>query len=86
VKPKAIRKELGQYFTGSMVADYMASLIVPVNAPVVRILDAGAGTGVLALAAALRCLELGHECVHAVLYEIDEEILSRAVSIPAIVA
>lgn len=76
-KPEAIRKELGQYFTGSVVADYMASLIMPVNAPVVRILDAGAGTGVLTLAAALRCLELGHKCVHAVLYEIDEEILSH---------
>lgn len=72
-KPETARKELGQYFTGSAVADYMASMIQPVNVPTVRILDAGAGTGILTISAAMRCLTMGNLQVHAVLYEIDED-------------
>ncbi|MCT8348957.1 Eco57I restriction-modification methylase domain-containing protein [Photorhabdus temperata] len=75
-KPETMRKELGQYFTGSVVADYMASLLTPVKASSIRILDAGAGAGILTISAAMRCLALGSNQVHAVLYEIDEDILS----------
>lgn len=69
------RKSLGQFFTGSIVSDYMASLIAKPKTKTVRILDAGAGTGILTASAALRCLELGCKTVHAVLYELDSEAL-----------
>lgn len=67
------RKTLGQYFTGSFVSDYMASLINKPKSKSVRILDAGAGTGILTASTALRCLDLGCKTVHAVLYELDSE-------------
>lgn len=76
-KPEKERKELGQYFTGSVVANYMASMINPIDTPVVRILDAGAGAGILTIAAALRCLEMGNKQVHAVLYEVDREAIAH---------
>lgn len=61
-KPEIERKILGQYFTRAPVADYMASMIKPVDARIVRILDAGAGVGILTISAALRCLETGFFC------------------------
>lgn len=75
-KPELAKKELGQYFTNPAIAFYMAEMIQPVNTSVVRILDAGAGTGVLTFFSAIRCLKLGHKKVHAILYEIDKDILS----------
>ena len=68
------RKTLGQFFTGSIVSDYMASLIEKPRSKAVRILDAGAGTGILTASTALRCLDLGCKTVHAVLYELDSEV------------
>ncbi len=67
------RKTLGQFFTGAAVSDYMASLLNKPHSKNVRILDAGAGTGILTVSTALRCLELGCKTVHAVLYELDSE-------------
>ncbi len=67
------RKALGQFFTGSIVSSYMASLINKPRGKKVRILDAGAGTGILTASAALKCLDLGCKTVHAVLYELDSE-------------
>ncbi len=67
------RKVLGQFFTRSVISDYMASLIEKPKSRTVRILDAGAGTGILTASSALRCLELGCKTVHAVLYELDNE-------------
>ncbi len=69
------RKSLGQFFTGLMVSDYMASLIECPDNKTVRILDAGAGIGILTASAALHCLNLGYTSVHAVLYEIDQKAL-----------
>ena len=75
-KPESVRKKLGQYFTGSTVADYMASMLTPMKVSTVRLLDAGAGTGILTISATMRCLAMGNKRVHAVLYEIDKNILS----------
>lgn len=72
-KSMKARKILGQFFTGSIVSDYMASLIAKPKSKTVRILDAGAGTGILTASTALRCLGLGCKTVHAVLYELDSE-------------
>lgn len=59
------------------MSEYMASLISKSKskAKAVRILDAGAGTGILTVSAALRCLDLGYKTVHATLYEVDCEAL-----------
>ncbi|MBE8597343.1 Eco57I restriction-modification methylase domain-containing protein [Xenorhabdus sp. BG5] len=76
-KPEHLKKEFGQYFTGSAVADYMASMLTFVDIPIVRLLDAGAGAGILTIHAAMRCLAQGNKQVHAVLYEIDSGILSQ---------
>jgi adenine-specific DNA-methyltransferase len=67
------RKILGQFFTGSVVSDYMASLVVKPKSKIIRILDAGAGTGILTASTALHCLSMGCKTVHAVLYELDYE-------------
>ncbi|MCC3427364.1 MAG: Eco57I restriction-modification methylase domain-containing protein [Microcoleus sp. PH2017_01_SCD_O_A] len=67
------RKILGQFFTGFVVSDYMASLIVKPKSKTIRILDAGAGTGILAASTAFYCLSMGCKAVHAVLYELDSE-------------
>ncbi|MCI5225267.1 MAG: methyltransferase [Candidatus Electrothrix sp. AX2] len=69
------RKALGQFFTGSVVSEYMASLISKSKWKNISILDAGAGTGILTASAALRCLDLGCTTVHAILYEVDCEAL-----------
>jgi len=66
------KKELGQFFTGAEVADYMASLVSISNCKKIRILDAGAGAGILTAACVVRCIELGCKEIHAVMYELDE--------------
>ncbi|AXG75315.1 methyltransferase [Flavobacterium arcticum] len=71
------RKATGQYFTGSVIAKYMASLVNIPNKKCIRILDAGAGLGILTASASLYCLEKGCESVHAVLYEIDKDIFDK---------
>ena len=70
-------KEIGQFFTGSEVAIYMASMLEYVTDKHIRILDAGAGMGILTAAATLRCVSLGCSSIHAVLYEKDELIVDQ---------
>lgn len=68
-----VRKTLGQFFTSSTVSDYMASLLNKPKSKKIRILDAGAGTGILTASTALHYLDNGYKTVHAVLYELDRE-------------
>lgn len=70
-KSDSERKILGQFFTNEAIASYMASMIKTTTHTEFRILDAGAGVGILTIAAAFRCLEIGNYRIHAVLYEID---------------
>ena len=73
LKSRSQSKELGQFFTESKTADYMASMFHSIdNVELVNILDAGAGEGILTASAARRCLEIGNRRVHAVLFEIDK--------------
>jgi adenine-specific DNA-methyltransferase len=45
-----LQKGLGQYFTPVNVADFMAHLVIPPRSGIVRVLDPGAGTGILSCA------------------------------------
>ncbi len=74
-KPLEERKALGQFFTGPVVANYMASMLHKPKGAKVKTLDAGAGTGILTAATAIRLLELGCKTVHAVLYELDSSVI-----------
>ncbi len=74
--------ELGQFFTPAPVAEFMASLFGPLP-EVVRLLDAGAGTGALTAAFISRlCKKKGRvRAIEATLYELDpliQETLSRS--------
>ncbi len=76
LKSRSQSKELGQFFTEPKTAAYMASMLHAVgNVELLKILDAGAGEGVLTASAARRCLELGQRRVHAVLFELDKDVL-----------
>jgi adenine-specific DNA-methyltransferase len=75
-KSMDVRKSLGQFFTGLIVSNHMASLINKPKGGAVRILDAGAGTGILTASTALHSLKMGCKTVHAVLYELDEEAIA----------
>jgi adenine-specific DNA-methyltransferase len=74
-KPLTERKTLGQYFTSDVIAAYMASLINLEHLHSVRILDAGAGSGILSAATAIECLAQGVRQVHLVAYEIDPQVI-----------
>lgn len=75
--PKAQRKEYGQFFTTELTARFMAELFtIDITSPVLHILDAGAGTGVLSAALIERIVKLGYEGhIHLVCYETDDKVL-----------
>ena len=59
--PKAKRKKYGQFFTNSTTAKFMASLFCfDLSKQKIEILDAGAGTGILAAAVVQKLYELGY--------------------------
>ena len=59
--PKATRKKYGQFFTNVATARYMASLFdFDVSKTQISLLDAGAGTGILAAAVVQRLVEVGY--------------------------
>jgi adenine-specific DNA-methyltransferase len=74
-KSQAEKKKLGQYFTGPEVSEFMASMIsqdVVLQFPF-KILDAGAGMGILSAAASIECLERGIRNVYVEAYELDTQ-------------
>ncbi|MBE5393806.1 Eco57I restriction-modification methylase domain-containing protein [Brevibacillus agri] len=72
---KNIRKKIGQFFTPPSIANYMASLMV-YNRTSIKILDAGAGTGILA-GALCQVISDNNNIgqVHIDLYENNEDVL-----------
>ncbi|MBS7230978.1 N-6 DNA methylase [Flavobacterium psychroterrae] len=72
-KSQSDKKKLGQFFTSLEVSEFMASLIGPeiLTKLSIKILDAGAGMGILSAAASLECLEKGIKEIHVEAYELD---------------
>ncbi|MCC6278728.1 MAG: Eco57I restriction-modification methylase domain-containing protein [Oligoflexia bacterium] len=71
---------LGQYFTPFEVANYMASLLVPVKKTKVLILDPGAGSGILSIAAVKSLVERADSITkhfHIDLFEIDSSLIEK---------
>ena len=75
--PKAQRKAYGQFFTTELTARFMSELfVIDLNLPTIRILDAGAGTGILSAAIVERIFNMGYNGnIILVLYENDERVL-----------
>lgn len=71
--PKTQRKKYGQFFTNAATARFMASLFgLDRSRPEIDILDAGAGTGILAAATVQRLRDEGYTGrVHVTCYETD---------------
>ncbi len=69
------KKRFGQYLTSKPIADFMARLVTPTDKPTVRILDPGAGTGILAssLCEALSTKSRNLTAIQLTAYEIDEQ-------------
>lgn len=60
--PKDKRKSYGQFFTSEQTADYMARLFdIDMSQPCLRLLDAGAGSGILSAALVSRIREAGYD-------------------------
>lgn len=79
--PKEMRKEYGQFFTGMETARYMASLFtLPSNKTKIKLLDAGAGSGILSAALAERILRETTASIHLTCYENDKNIYSLLLS------
>ena len=76
--PKEQRKQYGQFFTSRETARFMASLVsADANIPLLTVLDAGAGSGILSVALAERMDDvLGKgQTLRLVCYENDPNIL-----------
>lgn len=72
--PKTKRKKYGQFFTNETTAKFMASLFsFDLSKRKIEILDAGAGTGILAAAVIQKLYELGYMGdIYVTCYETDE--------------
>jgi len=70
-------KKFAQYFTNIQIATFMAEMITNIGfdkTRTLKILDAGAGEGILGIQAVKRCIELGYKNIELTFYEIDEEL------------
>jgi len=70
-------KKYAQYFTNIQIATFMAEMITNSSfdkTRILKILDAGAGEGVLGIQAVRRCIELGYKIIELTFYEIDDEL------------
>ena len=76
--PKKERKKYGQFFTSRRIAEFMSDLFtIDFTKRDIRLLDAGAGTGVLTAALVVRLRNSGYIGeITAVCYENDENVLS----------
>ncbi|MDE7327267.1 MAG: N-6 DNA methylase [Lachnospiraceae bacterium] len=76
--PKKERKKFGQFFTSKETARFMAGLFtIPEDLCMVRILDAGAGSGILSCAVLERLEQIGSvQMIELTCYENDNNILS----------
>ena len=75
--PKKERKKYGQFFTSRKTAEFMASLFtIDYSKPSLKLLDAGAGTGLLTTALVERLRSCGYEGeITVVCYENDVKVL-----------
>lgn len=75
--PKTQRKAYGQFFTPELTARFMASLFhIDTSLTEIRILDTGAGTGVLSAAIVERIIQIGYNGhIHLVCYENDKNVI-----------
>ena len=75
--PKKERKKYGQFFTSKETARFMAGLYtIPENLFKIRILDAGAGSGILACALLERLEQMNSiQTIELTCYENDDNIL-----------
>lgn len=72
---KKERKKIGQFFTQPSIAMFMSQLM-EINKESIRILDAGAGSGILTAALCQKCLEYNAiRNIEVVLYENNENVL-----------
>lgn len=75
--PKSQRKKFGQFFTTDLTARFMARLFnIDLAKSEIKLLDAGAGTGILCIALIDYIFELGYTGrVHLTCYETDSLVL-----------
>ena len=73
--PKSQRKKIGQFFTSKNSAIFMANLFRDDINKDLRILDPGAGTGILSAALIEKLQSFDLNSIHLVMYENDENIL-----------
>ena len=75
--PKKDRKKYGQFFTSKETACFMAELYnIPENLSKIRILDAGAGSGILSCALLERLERMASvQTIELTCYENDDNIL-----------
>ena len=75
--PKTQRKKFGQFFTTPSIAKFMAALFdIDLHKQEIKLLDAGAGTGILCTALIDRIFELGYNGkIQLTCYETDPVVL-----------